>query len=43
MGDIEILSENLNARVGYDNNDYEKVIENPGISKINENGELGNP
>ena len=40
VGDIKILSGDLNAKVGSDNKDWEKVMGNHGIGKMNENGEL---
>lgn len=40
MGDIKILSGDLNAKVGSDNKNWEKVMGRHGIGNMNENGEL---
>lgn len=40
VGDIEVVSGYLNAKVESDNKDWEKVMRNHRNDKINENGEL---
>lgn len=39
-GDIKTLSGDFNAKVSNDKNDWNKVMRNHGIGKVNKNGEL---